>query len=159
MRGSALLMRAVLVALIAIAAVMAAVTNASCQVQDGPGGNNSSEITPVEAYCRLLNISLEMSYLGTMIYLSMLDQATSMPENGTEYRAKAQSYLADLINRKEIDPEFSMLLSIANNGSGWSTVEAANLRLWNRDYGKRIKLPPDFAARESEMVSLAESPD
>jgi carboxypeptidase Taq len=150
LRCSALLMGSVLAAVIAIAAI-----DASCQIRDGPGGNNSSEITPREAYSCLLNTSLEMSYLGTMIYLSMLDQATSMPENGTEYRAKAQSYVADLINRKEIYPEFGMLLSIANNGSGWATVEAANLRLWNRDYSKRIKLSPDFAARESEMVSLA----
>ena len=152
MRCSALLMGSVLAAVIAIAAM-----DASCQIQDGPGRNNSSEITPQEAYSSLLNTSLEMSYLDSMISLSELDQATSMPENATEYRAKAQSYLADLRNKKEIDPEFGMLLSIASNGSGWSTVVAANLRLWNRDYSKRIKLPADFAARESETASLAEA--
>lgn len=152
MRCSALLRGSVLAAVIAIAAM-----DASCQIQDGPGRNNSSEITPQEAYSSLLNTSLEMSYLDSMISLSELDQATSMPENATEYRAKAQSYLADLRNKKEIDPEFGMLLSIASNGSGWSTVVAANLRLWNRDYSKRIKLPADFAARESETASLAEA--
>ena len=80
-----------------------------------------------------------------------------MPPNATEYRAKAQSYLVDLENKKWIDPEFGRLLSIANNGSNWSTIETANLRLWNRDYNKRIKLPPDFAARESEMASLSQA--
>ena len=65
--------------------------------------------------------------------------------------------MEDLKNKKWIDPEFGRLLSIANNGSNWSTIEAANLRLWNRDYNKRIKLPADFAARESEMASLAEA--
>jgi carboxypeptidase Taq len=157
MSRNSLLKISLLAAVIAAAAIAAAATNASCQIQDLPGWTNISEITPQEAYSRLLNTSLEMSYLDSMLSLSELDQETSMPENATVYRAKTQSYLADLENKLEIDPEFGMLLSIANNGSGWSTVEAANLRLWNRDYSKRIKLPPDFAARESEEASLAES--
>jgi carboxypeptidase Taq len=115
------------------------------------------EINPREAYSRLLNISIEMAYLNTMISLSDWDQSISMPPNATEYRSRAQSYLVDLENKKWIDPEFGMLLSIANNGSNWSTVEAANLRIWNREYNKRIKLPPDFAARESNMVSLSQA--
>jgi carboxypeptidase Taq len=114
-------------------------------------------ITPRDAYNRLLNTSVEMAYLNTMIGLSSWDQSTSMPGNATEYRAKAQSYLVDQENKKWIDPEFGRLLSIANNGSNWSTIEAANLRLWNREYNKKIKLPPDFAARESKTASLAEA--
>lgn len=158
MTCSALLRASVLAAVIAFAAIDASCQmDVGCQIQDGPGQNSSSEITPQEAYNRLLNISLEMRYLDSMISLSELDQETSMPENATKYRAEAQSYLADLKNKLVIDPEFGMLLSIANNGSGWSTVVAANLRLWNRDYSKRIKLPADFAARESEMASLAEA--
>lgn len=51
---------------------------------------------------------------------------------------QGQSYMEDLKNKKWIDPEFGRLLSIASNGSNWSTAEAANIRLWNRDY-KRIK--------------------
>ncbi|MCX6668500.1 MAG: carboxypeptidase M32 [Methanothrix sp.] len=136
-------------------AIFAALLGASCQMQARPGQSSSSDVTPREAYDRLLNTSLEMSYLDTMIGLSDWDQDTSMPPKATQYRAKAQSYLADLQNKLEIDPEFGRLLSIANRGSNWSVVEAANLRLWNRDYIKRIKLPPDYAARESEMASLA----
>jgi carboxypeptidase Taq len=138
-------------------AIFAALLGASCQMQTIPAQSSSSDVTPREAYNRLLNTSLEMSYLDTMIGLSDWDQDTSMPPKGTPYRAKAQSYLADLQNKLEIDPEFGRLLSIANNGGNWSVVEAANLRLWNRDYNKRIKLPPDYAARESEMASLAEA--
>jgi Zn-dependent M32 family carboxypeptidase len=59
-----------------------------------------------------------------------------MPKNATEYRAKVQSYMVDLKNKKWIDPECGRILSIANNGNNWSTIEAANLRLWNRDYKK-----------------------
>jgi hypothetical protein len=86
MRCSALLRGSVLAAVIAIAAM-----DASCQIQDGPGRNNSSEIMPQEAYSSLLNTSLDVSYLDSMISLSELDQATSMPENATVYRAKAQT--------------------------------------------------------------------
>jgi carboxypeptidase Taq len=117
--------------------------------------NSTPEMTAKEAYNRLLNTSVEMAYLDTMISLSQWDQDISTPQNATKYRAKAQSYLEDLKNKKWIDPEFGMLLSIANNGSNWSIIEAANLRISNRDYNKRIKLPPDFAARESEGASLA----
>ncbi|MGB5100493.1 MAG: carboxypeptidase M32 [Methanothrix sp.] len=126
---------------------------ASCQMQGSTGKNSTPDITTKEAYNQLLNTSFEMAYLDTMISLSQWDQDIFMPQNATEYRAKAQSYMVDLKNRKWIDPQFGRLLSIANNGSNWSTIEEANLRLWNRDYNKRIKLPPDFAARESEMVS------
>ena len=133
-------------------------TLAACgQMQGTADRSNISEITGTEAYNRLLNTSIEMAYLDTMISLSQWDQDTQMPQNATEYRAKAQSYMEDLKNKKWIDPEFGNLLSIANNGSNWSTIEAANLRLWNRDYNKRIKLPPDFVARESEMASLAQA--
>jgi carboxypeptidase Taq len=157
MSRNPLLKASILAAVIVAATIAVAATNAICQTQDSPGRANISEISPQEAYSRLLNTSLEMSYLDSMLSLSELDQETSMPENAAAYRAKTQSYLADLENKLEIDPEFGMLLSIADNGSGWSTVEAANLRLWNRDYSKRIKLPADFAARESEAASLAES--
>jgi hypothetical protein len=51
------------------------------------------DVTPREAYNRLLNISIEIAYLDTMISLSDWDQSISMPPNATEYRAKAQSYL------------------------------------------------------------------
>ncbi|MDD1759518.1 MAG: carboxypeptidase M32 [Methanothrix sp.] len=90
-----------------------------------------------------------------MISLSGWDQDISMPKSAIGYRAKAQGYLEDLKNKKWTDPEFGRLLSIANNGSNWSAIEAANLRLWNRDYNKRIKLPLDFTAHESEVISLA----
>lgn len=126
-------------------------------MQSSAGQKNAPDITPREAYNRLLNTSVEMAYLDTMIRLSDWDQSISMPRNATTYRAKAQSYLVDLKNRKWIDPEFGKLLSIANNGSNWSTVEAANIRLWNRYYNKKIKLPPDFAARESETATLSEA--
>ncbi len=139
------------------AAIFITILGASCQTQSRPDHNDISQITPRDAYNRLLNISLEMGYLDTMMTLSQWDQDIFIPSKATPYRAKAQSYLADLKNKKEIDPEFRKLLSIANNGSNWSTVEAANLRLWNRDYAKRIKLPPDFAARESEMATLSEA--
>jgi len=135
--------------------IFVAATGANGQTQGSIGQNNTSEVTPRDAYNRLLNTSVEMAYLDTMISLSQWDQDILMPENATEYRAGAQSYMADLKNKKWIDPEFGKLLSIANNGSNWSTIEAANLRIWNRNYGKRIKLPPDFAARESEMISKA----
>lgn len=126
---------------------------ASCQMQGSTDQKSTPDITTKEAYNRLLNTSVEMAYLDTMISLSQWDQDISMPQNATEYRAKAQSYMEDLKNKMWIDPKFGKLLSIANNGSNWSTIETANLRLWNRDYNKRIKLPPDFAARESEMIS------
>ena len=132
-----------------------ATSGESCKMQGSSDQNSALDIGPREAYNRLLNTSVEMTYLDMMINLSQWDQDISMPRNATEYRAKAQSYLVDLKNRKWIDPEFGRLLSIANSGSNWSTIETANLRLWNREYNKRIKLPPDFAARESEMVSLA----
>lgn len=119
--------------------------------------NGTYDITAKEAYGRLLNISTEMSYIDTMISLSNWDQSISMPQNATDYRAVAQGYMVDLKNKKYTDPEFGRLLAIANNDSNWSLIETANLRLWNRDYNKRIKLPSDFAARDSEMASLAQA--
>jgi carboxypeptidase Taq len=137
--------------------IFAAAPDANFQTRGGSRQNSSSPISPREAYNWLLNASAEMSYLDSMVNLSKWDQAISMPSNATKYRAKAQSYLVDLENKKWIDPEFGRMLSIANNANNCSEIEAANLRLWNRNYNKRIKLPPDFAARESEMASLAEA--
>jgi carboxypeptidase Taq len=138
---------------ILIMTILLATMGANCQMQGRTDQKNSTDITPQEAYSQLLNTSMEMAYLDTMISLSQWDQDISMPQNAANYRAKAQSYMEDLKNKKWIDPEFGRLLSIANNGSNWSVIENANLKLWNRDYNKRIKLPPDFAMRESEMVS------
>ena len=138
-------------------AILVATLNGSCQMQSGLNQNRASDIESRESYNWLLNASAEMAYLDTMISLSQWDQDISMPENGTKYRSKVQSYVVDLRNKKGIDPEFGRHLSLANNSSNWSTIEAANIRLWNRDYEKRIKLPADFAARESEMASLAQA--
>ncbi len=138
---------------ILIMTILLATLGANCQMQGRTDLKNNADITPQEAYSQLLNTSFEMAYLDTMISLSQWDQDISMPENATKYRAKAQSYMEDLKNKKWIDPQLGRLLLIANNGSNWSRIETANLRLWNRDYNKRIKLPADFAARESEMVS------
>jgi len=138
---------------ILIMTILLTTLGASCQMPGRTDQKNTTDITSKEAYNQLMNTSVEIAYLDTMISLSQWDQDISMPQNATEYRARAQSYMEDLKNKKWIDPKFGRLLSIANNGSNWSTIEAANLHLWNRDYDKRIKLPPDFAARESEMVS------
>lgn len=156
-RGDEMRYNFLLIGFILIMTIFVSTPAANCQTHGSIGQNNTSNVTAREAYNRLLNTSVEMAYLDTMISLSDWDQAISMPPNATEYRAKAQSYLVDLENKLGTDPEFGRLLSIANSGSNWSTAEAANLRLWNRDYNKRIKLPPDFAARESEMTSLAEA--
>jgi carboxypeptidase Taq len=131
--------------------------DANCQARGSSSQNGTSSVKERAAYNWLLNISAEMGYLKSMASLSKWDQAISMPSNATKYRAKAQSYLVDLVNKKWIYPEFGRMLSIANTGSNWSEIEAANLRLWNRNYNKRIKLPPDFVALESEMASLAEA--
>lgn len=127
------------------------------QMQGNNDQNRAPDIESRKAYNQLLNASIEMAYLDTLISLSGWDQDISMPKKATEYRAKAQSYLVDLKNKKWTDPEFGRLLSIANHSSNWSTIEAANLRLWNRDYNKKIKLPSNFAARESEIISLAQA--
>ena len=142
---------------ILVIAIIIATLDANCQIQGLLGQDGSKDETPREAYNLLLNTSLEMGYLDMMISLSDWDQGILMPPNAIDYRAKAQSYLTDLENKKEIDPEFGRLLLIANNGNNWSMVEAANLRRWNRDHDKRVKLPADFAARESEMASLAQA--
>lgn len=142
---------------ILVITILIAAMGAKCQIQSSAEQSSPHELTAKEAYNRLLNISMEMAYIDTMISLSDWDQDISMPPNATEYRAIAQGYMEDLKNKKYTDPEFGRLLSIACNGSNWSVVEAANLRLWNRDYSKRIKLPSDFAARESETTSLAQA--
>jgi len=142
---------------ILVIAIIIATLDANCQIQGLLGQDGSKDETPREAYNLLLNTSLEMGYLDMMISLSDWDQGILMPPNAIDYRAKAQSYLTDLENKKEIDPEFGRLLLIADNGNNWSMVEAANLRRWNRDHDKRVKLPADFAARESEMASLAQA--
>lgn len=142
---------------ILVIAIIIATLDANCQIQGLLGQDGSKDETPREAYNLLLNTSLEMGYLDMMISLSDWDQGILMPPNAIDYRAEAQSYLTDLENKKEIDPEFGRLLLIANYGNNWSMVEAANLRHWNRDHDKRVKLPADFAARESEMASLAQA--
>ncbi len=43
---------------------------ANCQTQGSTGQNNTSEITTRDAYNQLLNTSVEMAYLDTMISLS-----------------------------------------------------------------------------------------
>jgi Zn-dependent M32 family carboxypeptidase len=69
-------------------------------MQDIADQNSSNDMTAKGAYNRLLNISLEMAYIDTMISLSQWDQDISMPQNATNYRAMAQSYLVDLNNKK-----------------------------------------------------------
>ena len=133
--------------------IMLAALSAGSQGRTDQKNNADADMTAKEAYSQLLNTSGEMAYLDTMISLSQWDQDIYMPQNATKYRSKAQSYMEDLKNKKWIDPQFGRLLSIANNGSNWSVIEEANLRLWNRTYNKRIKLPADFAARESELIS------
>jgi carboxypeptidase Taq len=140
-------------------AVLVITMGASCQVQGqgSPGQNVTPGMTPREAYDRLLNISTEMAHIDMMMSLSYWDQDISMPQDATECRAGAHSYLADLKNKKVTDPEFGRLLSIAGDGSNWSLTEASNLKLWNRDYSKRIKLPSDFASRESKAATLSQA--
>jgi hypothetical protein len=89
-----------LIGIILTMTIFVATLGASCQMQGSVGQNSTPDITTREAYNRLLNTSVEMSYLDTMIRLSDWDQAISMPQNATEYRAKAQSYLEDLKNKK-----------------------------------------------------------
>jgi len=88
---------------ILIMTILLITLGASCQMQGRTDQKNSTDITPREAYSLLLNTSMEMAYLDTMIGLSQWDQDISMPQNATKYRAKAQSYMEDLKNKKWID--------------------------------------------------------
>ena len=84
---------------ILIMTIFIATLGANCQMQGSTDQNSTSNITTKEAYNRLLNTSVEMAYLDTMISLSQWDQDISMPKNATEYRAKAQSYMEAVIGR------------------------------------------------------------
>jgi len=50
--------------------IIVATQGASCQMQGSAGQNSTPDVTPREAYNRLLNISIEIAYLDTMISLS-----------------------------------------------------------------------------------------
>lgn len=85
---------------ILVIAIIIATLDANCQIQGLLGQDGSKDETPREAYNLLLNTSLEMGYLDMMISLSDWDQGILMPPNAIDYRAKAQSYLTDLENKK-----------------------------------------------------------
>jgi carboxypeptidase Taq len=64
------------------------------------------------------------------------------------------SYTAKLYHQKLTEPRFGELLKIVADGKR-SAGEAANLREWQREYEKGVKLPDEFVVRAARLYSEA----
>src|SRR5262249_17035347 len=78
------------------------------------------------------------------------DQATYMPEGGSDARGRQSALLSRLAHERQISPAIGKLLDqLARYAEGLSHDhdDACLIRVARRDYEKAIKVPADYVAR------------
>jgi carboxypeptidase Taq len=113
---------------------------------------NSRNINPAQAYQKLVERSRELNQISSITNLASWDQEVYMPPGGSTSRAEMVSFTAKLYHQKLTETRFGELLKIAAGGK-LTAGEAANLREWQREYEKGIKLPDEFVVRAARLYS------
>jgi carboxypeptidase Taq len=101
---------------------------------------------------------LEIGDLRAASALLAWDQSTYMPPGGAPARARQTATLERLAHCKFTDPAIGQLLDdLAPYAAGlpYDSDEASLIRVTRREYGKAVKVPPDFVAEFNRHATEA----
>ena len=110
------------------------------------------------AYRGLVDHFRQASLLqGTAAILSW-DQETMMPAGGVEFRGEQLAQLAGLVHRMKTDPRLGDLLEAASQEAGEDPLspEAVNVREWQLDRERAMKLPESLVEEMARVSSVAQ---
>jgi carboxypeptidase Taq len=123
------------------------------------GRNRKRNRRSVEARLEeLRRLLTEISDLNAASALLDWDQATYMPEGGTDARARQGATLSRLAHEKSVDPQLGKLLDdLAPYAETlpYDSDTASLIRVARRDFEKAVKVPSDYVARASAFASAS----
>ncbi len=100
----------------------------------------------------------EVTVLGSVSSLLGWDMEAIMPRAGTDGRAEQSAVMAGLMHEKATAPEVGqMLKECAGNGFASDSIEAANIREWQRDYDRARKLPKAHVEEVSRTQTISQT--
>ncbi len=113
---------------------------------------------PQKAYDELKSKQHEATVLGSVSGLLGWDQETMMPKDGTPTRAEQSAVMSGVIHDRVTDPAIGALLGKASAGNWKSdSIEAANLREWQRDYDRERKLPKAHVEEVARTQAISQA--
>lgn len=114
---------------------------------------------PSKRYERFVELSREITHLGSASALLDADRATAMPKGGSAARAETLGYLAGLAHEKSVSAEYADLLRelVQDADAGSLPAERATIvRDSYEDYLDAVKLPTEFVEEQTNANSVSE---
>ena len=100
----------------------------------------------------------EIDDFGRIMALISWDQEANMPEGGYEARGQQMATLSKLIHQKSVDPEFEKLLAVLEPklaDMDADSNDAAQIRLFSKEYKRATVLPEDMVAEKAQLSSAS----
>ncbi|MEM1430945.1 MAG: carboxypeptidase M32 [Pseudomonadota bacterium] len=110
-------------------------------------------MTPQTAYTDLMAFARETRALAAIAGRTSWDQETMMPRHAAPQRAEEMAALEGVLHARRTDPRVGAWLAAAQPAG---EVEAAQLRLLQREFDRSTKVPADLAAELARVTSLAQ---
>lgn len=113
-----------------------------------------------EAYKQLIQLSREVSLLGSCASLLDWDREVYMPPKGTPHRATQTALLSGMIHERFTTPAMGTWLSECEASDLISdplSDEAVNIREIRRNYDRKVKLPKSLVEEMAHTGTLAHS--
>jgi len=113
-----------------------------------------------ETYKALLETHKNIALLSSIEEVLVWDNRTYMPRDASSYRADQSAFIAGMVHEKRTDPRIGDLLGelgAAQVDKEDISVESVNLREWQRDYDRLVKLPRDLIEEKSRTAVNAQN--
>jgi len=112
-----------------------------------------------KAYKALLEAHRNIALLSSIEEVLAWDNRTYMPRDASSYRADQIAFITGMVHEKRTDPRIGDLLgelgAVQVKKEDFS-VESVNLREWQRDYDRLVKLPKDLVEEKSRTAVKAQ---
>lgn len=106
------------------------------------------------AYEKLRERTREIALIGSAGGVLNWDRETYMPTKAIAWRSEQLAYLSGKTHSLFVGQEVGEWLSECG-GLEKDSIEAANVRMWQRDYDRAVKLPQDLVEEMARTSSLA----
>jgi carboxypeptidase Taq len=107
---------------------------------------------------RLHVLDSERMHLSRAAAALQWDQETCLPPGGVEDRAEQLAVVEGLAHDKLVNPEIGELLDRLDAGTGGlAGIERDFTRVLRRDYGRAVKLPPEFVRECARAEGLSQA--
>jgi carboxypeptidase Taq len=128
-------------------------------ITDACPDNNTTLMTPRDAYDELLRRSRERSLLASCLELLSWDELTHMPRGGVAHRGRQMAHMAGLLHASSTDARLGELLQTVEESDlagDPHAVAGVNVRRWRWSFDRLSRVPRTLIEELADVATVAQ---